>query len=358
MFSYSHGGWVQQARLLASNPAGPIGFGFAVSISGDQIVVGAPYENSSTTGVNSTPDSNGSYTGAAYAFQRSGSTWAQLAYLKASNTRDYYEFGSSVGISQGTIIAGSIYESSNATGVNGSQSNTSASNSGAAYIFAPTAVNITVDTSPSGLLFNSSGAGCDPGSNYVAPRVLSWVPGSSCTLSVSTPQNGYVFSQWDDASTNPSRSITAPSVDTSYTATFTMPATTNVTINVPTGIQFNFNGTLYTNSQTISIAQGTYILSTTSPQSTGVGSQAGCSRDNRYLHHGYIHHAVPADDRGFSRRRWVGLAGNRLLQFRHRRWRDRHAERRIRIHKLERGLLRHGRLFRHDVRTAYGDREF
>ena len=51
-------------------------------------------------------------------------------------------------------------------------------------------------------------------------------------------------------------------------------AQTPVTINVPAGLQFTFNGTAYTGSQTINIAPGTYALSTASPQSTGAGSQA------------------------------------------------------------------------------------
>lgn len=50
-------------------------------------------------------------------------------------------------------------------------------------------------------------------------------------------------------------------------------AQTQVTINVPASVQFTFNGTAYTGSQTINIAPGTYSLSTASPQSTGPGSQ-------------------------------------------------------------------------------------
>jgi len=51
-------------------------------------------------------------------------------------------------------------------------------------------------------------------------------------------------------------------------------AQTTVTINVPSGIQFTFAGKTYTGSQTINIGQGSYTLSTASPQSTGIGSQA------------------------------------------------------------------------------------
>ena len=43
-------------------------------------------EDSSTTGVNSTPNESAADSGAAYVFVRSGTTWSQQAYLKASNT--------------------------------------------------------------------------------------------------------------------------------------------------------------------------------------------------------------------------------------------------------------------------------
>ena len=51
-------------------------------------------------------------------------------------------------------------------------------------------------------------------------------------------------------------------------------AQTAVTITVPAGVQFTFNGVNYTGTQTINIAQGSYTLSTASPQSTGPGTQA------------------------------------------------------------------------------------
>lgn len=56
-------------------------------------------------------------------------------YLKASNTRSNARFGSAVAISGDTLVVGSRDESSNATGVNGDQSNTSLPGAGAAYVF-------------------------------------------------------------------------------------------------------------------------------------------------------------------------------------------------------------------------------
>jgi len=109
-------------------------FGFSVAVSGDTVVVGAPGEDSSTTGVNSTPNESASFSGAAYVFTRSGTTWSQQAYLKASNTGAFDEFGYSVAVSGDTVVVGSYFEDSSTTGVN-STPNESAGQSGAAYVF-------------------------------------------------------------------------------------------------------------------------------------------------------------------------------------------------------------------------------
>src|ERR1043166_5591155 len=66
---------------------------------------------------------------------------AQQAYIKASNTDPFDYFGYSVAISGDTIVVGAPQESSNATGVNGNQTDNSATNSGAAYIFVRNGTN-------------------------------------------------------------------------------------------------------------------------------------------------------------------------------------------------------------------------
>ena len=73
--------------------------------------------------------------GAAYVFVRNGGVWSQQAYLKASNTGAGDDFGSSVGVSGDTVVVGADLEDSNATGVNGDQTNNSRCQSGAAYVF-------------------------------------------------------------------------------------------------------------------------------------------------------------------------------------------------------------------------------
>jgi hypothetical protein len=128
--------WSQEAYLKASNTGSGDSFGNSSSLSGDTLVVAAYAENSNATGVNGDQDNDlSSDSGAAYAFVRSGSTWSQEAYLKASNTESDDMFGYSVSVSGDMLVAGAPFESSNAEGVNGNQANNSAENSGAAYLF-------------------------------------------------------------------------------------------------------------------------------------------------------------------------------------------------------------------------------
>jgi uncharacterized repeat protein (TIGR02543 family) len=128
--------WAQQAYLKASNTGISERFGRSVAVSGDTVVVGADYENSSATGVNGDQSDNSSgAAGAAYVFVRNGATWVQQSYLKASNTGADDQFGSSVAVSGETVVIGASAEESSAIGVDGDQADNSASSSGAAYVF-------------------------------------------------------------------------------------------------------------------------------------------------------------------------------------------------------------------------------
>jgi hypothetical protein len=132
----NNGSWSQQAYLKASNTGEGDTFGFSVAVSGDTVVVGAWFESSATTGVNGNQADNSALaSGAAYVFARSGATWSQQAYLKASNTGAGDSFGSSVAIAGDTIVVGAFGEDSAATGVDGNQADNSAQNAGAAYVF-------------------------------------------------------------------------------------------------------------------------------------------------------------------------------------------------------------------------------
>jgi ABC-type Fe3+-hydroxamate transport system substrate-binding protein len=142
VFVRSGGAWTQQAYLKASQVTASDSFGYAVAVSGDTVVVGAYQEDSSTTGVNSTPDELASASGAAYVFVRSGGAWTQQAYLKASQVAGSDFFGGSVAVSGDTVVVGATLEDSSTTGVN-STPDELASNAGAAYLF-----TVTANTAP------------------------------------------------------------------------------------------------------------------------------------------------------------------------------------------------------------------
>ena len=110
IFTRSGSTWTQQAKLVAGDADTSDRFGISVSLSSDgsTAIVGAW--------------GNSSYTGAAYIFTRSGTTWAQQQKLTASDGVSGDWFGISVSLSSdgNTALVGAYYKSSN---------------TGAAYIF-------------------------------------------------------------------------------------------------------------------------------------------------------------------------------------------------------------------------------
>ena len=136
VFIRSGTSWSQEAYLKASNTDRRDLFGYDVAISGDTAAVGAPIEGSIATGINGDESDNSeTNVGAAYVFTRNGETWNQQAYIKASNAEGGDVFGRNLVISGHTLIVSSEREDSNATGINGDQSDNTKSNAGAAYVF-------------------------------------------------------------------------------------------------------------------------------------------------------------------------------------------------------------------------------
>ena len=164
VFVRSGSTWSQQAYLKASQVNAGDKFGWSVAVSGDTVVVGAIYEDSSTTGVNSTPNESAESAGAAYVFVRSSSTWSQQTYLKASQVNEFDEFGWSVAVSGNTVVVGARFEDSSTTGVN-STPNELASEAGAAYIF--TGLGPTPD-----IAVTQAAAVADAGSTDFGPVTL------------------------------------------------------------------------------------------------------------------------------------------------------------------------------------------
>lgn len=126
--------------LKASNTDGADLFGTGIEISADgtTLVVSAPGEASAARGIDGDQaDDTGASTGAVYVFVRSGTTWIQQAYLKASNADAGDAFGETIALSAdgATLAVGADREASAATGVNGNQASNAAAGAGAVYVF-------------------------------------------------------------------------------------------------------------------------------------------------------------------------------------------------------------------------------
>jgi hypothetical protein len=142
--------WQQQAYLKASNTGFGDAFGHSVSIDGDIVAVSAPSEENSAAGIDPpTDDELADGSGAVYVFERSGDTWSQAAYIKASNAELGDRFGGlnnfpnaqvwssysgAVSVSGNAILVGAWGEDSDAREIDGDQGNGSGAH-GAAYLF-------------------------------------------------------------------------------------------------------------------------------------------------------------------------------------------------------------------------------
>jgi len=112
VFTRRNGGWSQQAYIKGSRSELSDGFGFATAISedGNTIAVGAGDESCLTPGIDPPGCANdilpspnqgpgppefgaNIWVGATYVFVRTGTTWTEQAFIKASNARPYSSFG-------------------------------------------------------------------------------------------------------------------------------------------------------------------------------------------------------------------------------------------------------------------------
>ena len=148
VFTRSGGTWSQQAYVKASNTQLGDQFGVALALSGDgnTLAVGAHLEDSAATGIDGNQaDTCGvpstvncaANSGAVYVYIRSGGTWSQQAYVKASNTGADDRFGIALALSGdgSTLAVGAYFEDSAAIGINGDQTSNAALESGAVYVF-------------------------------------------------------------------------------------------------------------------------------------------------------------------------------------------------------------------------------
>ena len=116
IFRASHGNdtYVEVTKLTGRDTASYDNFGYSMAKDGSTVVVGVPKDSD-----------GGTSSGAVYVFRTTdgGDSYSQVVKLVASDASAYDNFGHSVAISGGTIVAGAIGDDDGG------------SNSGAAYIF-------------------------------------------------------------------------------------------------------------------------------------------------------------------------------------------------------------------------------
>ena len=104
VFVRGPGGWTEQAKLTAADGADGDRFGTAVAVHGDTVVVGAPLADIPPGVVDA---------GAAYAFQRTGTTWTQEAKMQTAFLSASAEFGASIDLDFFTAAIGAPLDDSN-----------------------------------------------------------------------------------------------------------------------------------------------------------------------------------------------------------------------------------------------------
>lgn len=104
--------WVQASKITALDAAPGDSFGYAVNVSDDTILVGAPGDDDLGTG-----------SGSAYTYRRTGPLWVIEDKMLASDGASFDSFGRAVSIDGTSLVVGAI------------GNNTGGSDAGSAYVF-------------------------------------------------------------------------------------------------------------------------------------------------------------------------------------------------------------------------------
>jgi hypothetical protein len=173
IFVHSGDAWTEAAKLTAPDGASGDEFGFAVSISGDTIVIGSRFA--------AIDGSAGR--GAAYVFVHTGTDWVEQAKLTADDGIAFDELGFSVAIAGDTVLVGAPFANGSQgkvyafarTGADWSGQGTLVAQDGASSDRFGLAVAISGDTAIMGSPSADVGANTDQGAAYVYTRASgSW----------------------------------------------------------------------------------------------------------------------------------------------------------------------------------------
>jgi len=127
--------WAQDGYLKAAQPRMNDGMGTTVAVDQNHVVVGNLGEDSISTGIDSTPSFRGSDVGAVNVFRRT-TTWGERHYIKAGNAQTTDYFGASVAVDSDTLVVGAFGEDSSTTGVATTPAtDDGATRAGAVYVY-------------------------------------------------------------------------------------------------------------------------------------------------------------------------------------------------------------------------------
>jgi hypothetical protein len=128
--------WGLEAFMKALVPYADRAFGQALAVEGNRLVVGDPGDPSSSTMIDGSQlNAAAPSRGAVFVFERSGETWTQAAFLKASNQRAQ-GVGASVALAGDRVAVGAPDESNAGAGINPDGDVGPLAASGAVYVFA------------------------------------------------------------------------------------------------------------------------------------------------------------------------------------------------------------------------------
>lgn len=177
VFFYNGSNWVEQAKLIAGDGSAEDRFGHSVSIHGDYIIVGAPYDD---VGANNSQ-------GSAYIFIRSGNTWTQQTRITGGSATAGDFFGNAVSIHGDFVVVGAPNDNVGSNNLQGTayffnrsgtvwtQTNYVTIPGGAADDRFGTAVDLTADYAAIGAPFDDHTSETNAGSAHIFQRTgISW----------------------------------------------------------------------------------------------------------------------------------------------------------------------------------------
>ncbi len=139
-------GWVEQAKISASNGKANDNFGYSVAIDNYHAVIGAPFRDVPQNAPFFPPPYNDDQ-GTVYVFKRTGTSWSQQSILTITDGATGDRFGNSVSISDSNLVAGAPYADYISPNPQILPSQTKA---GVAYVFNTTGTNWTLQVNLAG----------------------------------------------------------------------------------------------------------------------------------------------------------------------------------------------------------------